>query len=146
MTLKSSEHLSLSSWEGGGSCSVGTRRTSLDGSMPMTTWAESALKSLVQVPYPYILHNNFFIYIGIILPYQPTITRRLLPQYSLVFPRDGTSRGTSRDKPGRDIPLSLCPGTQKKFLSWCPVVPGQGHEQMSRDKLFCSGPSRDKTI
>ena len=43
----------------------------------------------------------------------------------VVFPRDGTSRGTSRDKPGRDVPLSLCPGTTK-FP--CPVVP------LSRDK------------
>ena len=41
--------------------------------------------------------------------------------YTLGFPRDGTSR----DKPGRDVPLSLCPGT-KKFP--CPVVP------LSRDK------------
>ena len=53
------------------------------------------------------------------------------------FPRDGTSRGTSRDKQGRDVPLSLCPGT-KKFP--CPVVP------LSRDKKvlpvplsFCPG-------
>ena len=44
---------------------------------------------------------------------------------TLGFPRDGTSRGTSRDKPGRDVPLSLCPGTNK-FP--CPVVP------LSRDK------------
>ena len=45
--------------------------------------------------------------------------------FILGFPRDGTSRGTSRDKPGRDVPLSLCPGT--KIFS-CPVVP------LSRDK------------
>ena len=31
---------------------------------------------------------------------------------NLGFPRDGTSRGMSRDKPGRDVPLSLCPGTK----------------------------------
>ena len=56
----------------------------------------------------------------------------------LGFPRDGTSR----DKPGRDVPLSLCPGT-KKFS--CPGVP------LSRDKgrSKCPGtnssvPSRDK--
>ena len=36
--------------------------------------------------------------------------------FGLGFPGDGTSR----DKPGRDVPLSLCPGT-KKFH--CPVVP-----------------------
>ena len=53
-------------------------------------------------------------------------------QFSIVFPRDGTSRGTS--------------GTKKKILSWCPVVPGQGQEQISRAKFLCPGPSRDKTI
>ena len=37
-------------------------------------------------------------------------------EYIVGFPRDGTSR----DKPGRDVLLSLCPGT-KKFP--CPVVP-----------------------
>ena len=62
--------------------------------------------------------------------------------FKLGFPRDGTSR----DKPGRDVPLSLCPGTKKFCLSRCPFVPGQGQEQMSRDKLLCPGPSRDKTI
>jgi len=36
------------------------------------------------------------------------------------------------------------PRDKKKFLSRCPVVPGQGHEQMSRDKLLCPVPSRDK--
>merc|ERR1712051_665434 len=45
--------------------------------------------------------------------------------FILGFPRDGTSRGTSRDNLGRDVPLSLCPGT-KKFPY--PVVP------LSRDK------------
>ena len=50
--------------------------------------------------------------------------------FGLVFPRDGTSRGTSRDK--------------KKILSRCPVVPGQGQEKMSRDKLLCPGTSQDK--
>ena len=49
-------------------------------------------------------------------------------QFSIVFPRDGTSR----DK--------------KKILSCGPVVPGQGQEQMSRAKFLCPGPSRDKTI
>ena len=42
---------------------------------------------------------------------------------------------------GRDVPLSLCPGTKK--IS-CPFVPGQGQEQMSRDKHLCPGTSRDK--
>ena len=57
-----------------------------------------------------------------------------------------------RDVPGQTgtgrpvVPLSRVPGQKKKFLSWCPVVPGQGQEQMSRDKLLCPSPSRDKTI
>ena len=46
-------------------------------------------------------------------------------EFRVGFPRDGTSRGTSRDNPGRDVPLSLCPGTKKIP---CPVVP------LSRDK------------
>merc|ERR1712051_203432 len=41
------------------------------------------------------------------------------------------------------VPLSR---DKKNFLSRCPVVPGQGQEQMSRDKFLCPGPSRDKTI
>jgi hypothetical protein len=47
---------------------------------------------------------------------------------------------------GRDVPLSLCPGTKTFPLSRCPSVPGQGQEQMSRDKLLCPGTSRDKII
>ena len=69
------------------------------------------------------------------------------------------SRGTSRDGTGQSqkiparpvpwqdfelVPLSLCPGTKKFCLSRCPFVPGQGQEQMSRDKLLCPGTSRDK--
>ena len=53
------------------------------------------------------------------------INRDNLTAFQVGFPRDGTSRGTSRDKPGRDVPLSLCPGTKK--IS-CPGVP------LSRDK------------
>ena len=49
------------------------------------------------------------------------ITQPLVTGWKLGFPRDGTSR----DNPGRDVPLSLCPGT-KKFP--CPAVP------LSRDK------------
>ena len=64
--------------------------------------------------------------------------RILLPVgFELAFPRDGTSR----DKPGRDVPLSLCPGTTVFPLSRCPFVPGQGQEQMSRDKVICPGTS-----
>ena len=54
-----------------------------------------------------------------------------------------------RDVPGQTgtgrsfVPLSR---DKKKLLSQCPIVPGQGQEQMSRDKLLCPGPSRDKTI
>jgi hypothetical protein len=40
--------------------------------------------------------------------------------FQVVFPRNGTSHGTSRDKPGRDVPLSL---DKKKFLYRCPFVP-----------------------
>ena len=50
----------------------------------------------------------------------------------------------SRDNEGTSVPLSLCPGTKKFCLSRCPFVPGQGQEQMSRDKLLCPGTSRDK--
>ena len=39
---------------------------------------------------------------------------------------------------GRDVPLSLCPRTKKS------LVPGQGQDQMSRDKLLCPGTSQDK--
>ena len=60
-----------------------------------------------------------------------------------------TSVSKGRDVPGQTgtgrpvVPLSR---DKKKFLSRCPIVPGQGQEQMSRDKLLCPGPSRDKTI
>ena len=61
----------------------------------------------------------------------------------------GVSKGQDvpRDVPGQTgtgrpvVPLSR---DKKKFLSRCPFVPGQGQEQMSRDKLFCPGTSRDK--
>ena len=39
------------------------------------------------------------------------------------------------------VPLSR---DKKKFLSWCPFVPGQGREQMSWDKLLCPGTSKYK--
>ena len=61
--------------------------------------------------------------------------------------QNSVSKG--RDVPGQTgtgcpvVPLSR---DKKIFLSRCPVVPGQGQEQMSRDKLLCPGPSRDKTI
>ena len=50
-------------------------------------------------------------------------------QLAVGFPQDGTSR----DKPGRDVPLSLCPGTKKNLVpvSLCPgtragaKIPGQ---------------------
>ena len=53
--------------------------------------------------------------------------------YVLVFPRDGTSR----DKPGRDVPLSLCPGT-KNFS--CPGVP------LSRDKGRSKCPGTNSSV
>ena len=54
------------------------------------------------------------------------------------FPRDVPGQtGTGRPV----VPLSR---DKKIFLSRCPFVPGQGQEQMSRDKLFCPGTSRDK--
>ena len=55
----------------------------------------------------------------------------------VVFPRDGTSRGTSRDKPGRDVPLSLCPGTKKNS---CPGVP------LSRDKGRSKCPGTNSSV
>ena len=53
------------------------------------------------------------------------------------FPRDGTSRGTSREHPGKDEPLSLCPGT-KKFP--CPAVP------LSRDKSSRKNPGTRSSV
>ena len=41
----------------------------------------------------------------------------------------------------RVVPLSR---GKSFFLSWCPFVPGQGQEQMSRDKTLCPGTSWDK--
>jgi hypothetical protein len=49
------------------------------------------------------------------------------------FPRDGTSQ----DKPGRDVPLSLCPGT-KKFS--CPGVP------LSREKGMSKNPRTNYSV
>ena len=52
-----------------------------------------------------------------------------------------------RDVPGQTgtgrpvVPLSR---DKKKFLSRCPFVPGQGQEQMSRDKHLCPRMSRNK--
>ena len=62
-----------------------------------------------------------------------TLRSQRLIWFKLVFPRDRTSRETSRDKPGRDVLLSLCPGTKKILVrvSLCPGtraganVPGQ---------------------
>ena len=50
-----------------------------------------------------------------------------------------TSIFTGRDVPGQN-------GTRRPVvpLSRCPFVPGQGQEQMSRDKFLCPGTSRDK--
>ena len=61
-----------------------------------------------------------------------------LTDHLLGFPRDVPGQtGTGRPV----VPLSR---DKKKFLSRCPFVPGQGQEQMSRDKLLCPGTSRDK--
>ena len=49
----------------------------------------------------------------------------------------------TRVSKGRDVPLSLCPGTK---IFPCPFVPGQVQEQKSRDKLLCPGMSQDKII
>ena len=70
------------------------------------------------------------------------------PPYKLGFPRDGMSRGTSRDKPGRDVPLSwdkkvlpvplsLCPET--KNIS-CPGVP------LSRNKGRSKCPGTNSSV
>ena len=56
-----------------------------------------------------------------------------------------TSVSKGRDVPGQTgtgrpvVPLSW---DKNFFLSRCPVVPGQGQEQMSRDKLLCPGPDQ----
>ena len=55
----------------------------------------------------------------------------------VVFPRDGTSRGTSQDKLGRDVPLSLCPGTKQNS---CPGVP------LSRDKGRSKNPGTNSYV
>ena len=58
-----------------------------------------------------------------------------------------TGREVPRDGPGQTgtgrpiVPLSQ---DKEIFLSRCPFVPGQGQEQMSRDKFLCPGTSRDK--
>ena len=58
-------------------------------------------------------------------------------------------RDVPRDVPGQTgtgrpiVPLSR---DKNSFLSRCPVVPGQGQERMSWDKLLCPGQSQDKTI
>ena len=53
--------------------------------------------------------------------------------FKLGFPRDGTSR----DKPGQDVPLSLCPGTKKNS---CPGVP------LSRDKGRSKCPGTNSSV
>ena len=50
-------------------------------------------------------------------------------------------RGCQLGDTGRDVPLSLCPGT-RKFS--CPFVQGRRQKQKSHDKLFCHGTSPDK--
>ena len=57
--------------------------------------------------------------------------------FKVGFPMDRSSRGTSRDKPGRDAPLFLCPGT-KKFP--CPSVPS------SRDKGRTKNPRTNFSV
>ena len=55
-----------------------------------------------------------------------------------VVPRDVPGQtGTGRPV----VPLSR---DKEIFLSRCPFVPGQGQEQMSRDKPLCPGTSWDK--
>ena len=56
----------------------------------------------------------------------------------LGFPRDGTSRWTNQDKPGWDVPLSLCPSVP---LSRCPFVPGQWRNFCPVVPKSCTVPS-----
>ena len=64
----------------------------------------------------------------------------------LGFPRDRTSRGTSRDKKVSLFHCPFVPGQKRFCLSRCPFVPGQGQVQKSRDKLFCPRTNRGKKI
>ena len=45
----------------------------------------------------------------------------------------------ARGQTGTGRPVVPLSRDKKKFLSQCPVVPGQGQEQLSRDKLLCPG-------
>ena len=79
---------------------------------------------------------------NLIFSYCELLVKSWLPlcKHGLIlgFPQDGTSRGTSRDKPGRDVPLSLCPGTIFFLVpvSLCPGtraganVPGQKKNEL----------------
>ena len=60
--------------------------------------------------------------------------------FQVGFPWDRTSRKKSPDNPGRDLPVSLCPGTKNNILSRCPFVPWQEQQQKSQDKLLCGRP------
>ena len=84
--------------------------------------------------------------------YRPTVYRtgplvkrnffQPLPQLSIVCTSVSKGRDVPRDVPGQTgtgcpvVPLSR---DKKNFLSRCPFVPGQGQEQMSRDKTLCPG-------
>ena len=58
----------------------------------------------------------------------------------VAFPRDRTSRGTSLDNPGRDVPLSLCPGTKAGAK-----IPGRLGTKSLTPKNKKTGKGRSKT-
>ena len=74
-------------------------------------------------------------------------TYRLIQIYWEILSSVSKGRDVPRDVPGQTgtgrpvVPLSW---DKKKFLSRCPGVPGQGQEQMSRDKPLCHRTYRDK--
>jgi hypothetical protein len=91
----------------------------------------------------YLLINAFFT--EFILNSKNETTEHIIWLPSLHVIRIRASKG--RDVPGQSgtgrpvVPLS---GNKNISLSHRPSVPGQGQEQKSRDKLLCTGTSRDK--
>ena len=82
-------------------------------------------RSTIMCCYSWLLKNTIMHVVGLVTtrnvtqwlkschPVWQKIDKSMFQMYPiLVFPWDATSRGTFQDKPGRDVPLSLCPGTR----------------------------------